>query len=209
MTTAFLKTTSDIAQQQHPSKKRVKLSEEKYISTDSEDDDDDEDDDESPEDLRRANEILVRALLLVRRLEKKYGQEADDIKKRTEEARERMTKAAIAAWFSRSFPRLRTPSLATTTTSERDVSRNQFRDFMNAYLERLGLPQLGKRSPLWTRWVLPNLIGIPEDERRNGRQITLWDNRSLENFESTLQDLLRIVHQERQESEGFIQQQRK
>lgn len=177
-----------------------------------EEESDNEESSEAPEELARCAQIVERTHQLAEKLEKKYGNEAAEILTRAREARERMIKAAISAWFTRNFamPNAAVPlsppehhSVAHLFQDEtKGFSRHKLREIVNTYLALLRLPRMSKRNSLWINWLLKEIIGLEESEWKSGRPITVRDQRSLENFEKTLYDLLKVVEKERREDGG-------
>jgi hypothetical protein len=169
-----------------------------------------------PNDILQAAEIVQRTCKITRRLEEKYSgdscdttPDADDLAylksamflKQTATAQEKtLVKTAIRLWFKHNFPRPSSGDADVAGTQQnaeiRQLSRSKILEFLNMYLNRIGLPELTRRDPVWL-WVCTEILGIKPAEVKSGVQVLVQDERTLDNFEQTLRQLLDAVRLER------------
>jgi hypothetical protein len=160
---------------------------------------DDEDDEDEPQyeecppqdsDISRIAELMRHTEALLELVERRQGKDQQpttaQLSMQHSRQRERLIRIALQNWFSKNF----------SNGTARDIPRSKLMGFCNAYLSRVGLPQLNKQDPLWTDWFLKECVGLSDREQRLGKSVHLHDGRTLEGFASSLESLLKEVKRE-------------
>lgn len=80
------------------------------------------------------------------------------------------------------------------------LPRKLFLQIINEYLKELHLDPLKQSDPLWTQWFLRDCLALDDADQAHSREIQLQDNRSLEAFQQTLEQLLVKVKEQREKN---------